>query len=165
MRPIKFMHQPVKRVCVRRHVKTRRGGSHFIQLWDPFLPKSRKEVVSSVDWQSGSMRRGWKLYTFKRHSDPKHPAQLDAEELSSRLEGLDGENHRFYITHTHILCIWCQVLMSIHLSAVRLHVCPCWKELCWQSLTPKGGVYFETSVLRNTLTVRLFFFPLPSTTL
>lgn len=103
MRPIKFMHQPVKRVCVRRHVKTRRGGSHFIQLWDPFLPKSRKEVVSSVDWQSGSMRRGWKLYTFKRHSDPKHPAQLDAEELSSRLEGLDGENHRFYITHTHFV--------------------------------------------------------------
>lgn len=66
MRPIKFIHHPVKRVCACVCVREcecvcvvckEREGSCFIQLWDSFLLKSRKEVVSSVDWQSGGARR------------------------------------------------------------------------------------------------------------
>lgn len=36
-------------VCV---VCKEKEGPRFIQLWESFLLKSRKEVVSSVDWQS-----------------------------------------------------------------------------------------------------------------
>lgn len=89
------------------------------------------------------MRRGWKLYTFKRHSDPKHPAQLDAKELGSRLEELDGENQRFYITHTH--CVHMMPGVDEH------------PPVCCQTPRVEGAAlaeidaYFETSVLRNKL--------------
>lgn len=80
MRPIKFIHQPVKRVCVCAACKEREG-SFLFNYGPPFYPNQGRKLSQVL---TGSLaacgESGNDSLYIQQHDYPKHPAQLDTEE-------------------------------------------------------------------------------------